>query len=82
MQGILTWNNVIVDGHTRYEICMRYDISFRTVEKKFPDRDEAKKWIIFNQLSRRNLSDYDRIRLASQLKEIFKQEPVSISCQG
>jgi len=71
-EAIVTWNNVIVDGHTRYEICMRYDISFRTIEKQFSDRDEARRWTIFNQLSRRNLSDYDRIRLASQLKGVFK----------
>ena len=70
--AIVTWNNVIVDGHSRYEICMRHDISFHTVEKHFSDRDDAKWWITFNQLSRRNLSDYDRIRLASQLKEMFK----------
>ncbi len=70
--AIVTWNNVIVDGHSRFEICMRHDISFQTVGKQFSDRDEARRWIIFNQLSRRNLSDYDRIRLVSQLKEMFK----------
>jgi len=70
--AIVTWKNVIVDGHSRYGICMRYDISFQIVEKQFSDKDEAKRWIIFNQLSRRNLSDYDRIRFASQLREIFK----------
>lgn len=25
---IVVWNDVIVDGHNRYEICMRYDIPF------------------------------------------------------
>ncbi len=70
--AIVTWKNVIVDGHSRYGICMRYDISFQIVEKQFSDKEEAKRWIIFNQLSRRNLSDYDRIRLASQLREMFK----------
>ena len=25
---IVVWNDVIVDGHNRYEICMRYGIPF------------------------------------------------------
>ena len=29
---IITWNGVIVDGHNRYEICMRHQIPFAVLE--------------------------------------------------
>lgn len=32
---IITWNGVIVDGHNRYEICMRHQIPFAVLEMDF-----------------------------------------------
>ncbi len=54
---IILWNDVIVDGHNRYEICTRLDIPYRTVQRKFSSREEVVSWICLNQLSRRNLSE-------------------------
>ena len=54
---IILWDNIIVDGHNRYEICSKLHIPFRTVQKDFKSRDEAISWICLNQLSRRNLSE-------------------------
>jgi len=73
-EAITVWNGVIVDGHNRYQICTLHDIPFQTVEKQFKDRDEAKKWVILNQLGRRNLSDFDRGRLALTLAENFRKK--------
>lgn len=58
--ALVVWDNVIVDGHNRYAICCDLDIDFKTVNKDFASDDEAKLWIIKNQLGRRNLSDHDR----------------------
>lgn len=58
--ALVVWNDVIVDGHNRYAICCDLDIDFKTVNKDFESDDEAKLWIIKNQLGRRNLSDHDR----------------------
>jgi hypothetical protein len=38
----------------------------------FDTRDEVKEWIIRNQFGRRNLSNYDKSRLALQLEEVIK----------
>jgi hypothetical protein len=54
--AIITWNNLILDGHNRYEICLREDIKFKTFDKCFEDRNDALDWIDANQLSRRNLT--------------------------
>ena len=66
---LVVWNNVILDGHNRYDICSRHNLPFQVVERPFNTRREAKAWIIRNQLGRRNLTPYARAVLALKLKE-------------
>lgn len=73
-EAIITWNDTIVDGHNRYEICTRHNIPFRTCPKDFADRNDAKIWIIKNQFSRRNLSAFQRTELALELEHIFREK--------
>ncbi len=95
--AIITWNDYIVDGHNRYEICTKHNISYSTIEKEFEDESAVLAWINKNQLSRRNLSDYQRIKLALRYKELLAKKakermlagvksedsnPVKISTQG
>ena len=54
--SLVIWNGILVDGHNRYEICIKNDIPFNTVEKEFASREEVLIWIISTQVSRRNLS--------------------------
>lgn len=56
-EPITLWNDTIVDGHNRYEICTRLNIPFRIVHKGFSSRAEAVSWICLNQLCRRNISE-------------------------
>lgn len=67
--AIIVWNGTIVDGHNRLQICKEFDIPFNISEKEFDDEDTAIEWILRNQLSRRNLSDVERIRVVSKLKD-------------
>lgn len=53
---IVVWNNIIVDGHHRYEICRRHRISFKTESLQFSCREEVLRWICVNQMGRRNIS--------------------------
>ena len=69
-EALVVWNDTLVDGHNRYKICNARNIPFKTVQKDFPSRNEVLLWIIDNQLSRRNLSAYERTRLA------LKKEPI------
>jgi DNA methylase len=57
------WNDVIVDGHNRYEICTEQGIPFEVRHRDFEDEAAAKEWMLGNQLARRNLSEVDRIEL-------------------
>lgn len=69
--AVLIWNGVIVDGHNRYEICKELGIPFNASETNFDSEDDALLWIMRNQLSRRNLTDVERGRIALKLKESF-----------
>jgi hypothetical protein len=72
---IVVWNDkIVLDGHHRHEICLKHDIDFKTDSRSFETREQAKEWIIHNQLGRRNLSPYDRSILALQLKSLFEEK--------
>lgn len=60
--SIVVWNDTIIDGHNRYEICKKHDISFKTHEMQFNDIEQVKDWIDKNQLGKRNLTP-DMVRL-------------------
>lgn len=53
---LVVWGNILVDGHTRYKICIRHNIPFKTRNILLDTRESAKLWIITNQLARRNLT--------------------------
>lgn len=71
-EAIIIWNEIIIDGHNRYEISQRYGLPFQTKEMYFKDENEVKEWMILNQFGRRNLSNYQRSVLALQLEDVFK----------
>ena len=70
---ITTWNGYIIDGHHRYEICMRYKLSFKTEEREFEDEESVMIWMIDNQKGRRNITTAAKIRLAMKKIDIFKR---------
>ena len=73
--AIIVWrgHGIIVDGHNRYEICMKHGITFRVEERDFPDRQAVKVWILKNALARRNLTDGERFEVAILLKDALAQ---------
>ena len=70
--ALVVWGDVLVDGHNRYKICMQHDVPFTTVQKEFANRDEALLWILNNQLSRRNLNDFQRIEMVNKYEDAVK----------
>lgn len=73
-EPIVTWDNIIIDGHNRYRICQEHGIEFKTVQQDFASREAAKIWIVEHQFNRRNLSRYDRSRLALTLEPLYAAE--------
>jgi N6-adenosine-specific RNA methylase IME4 len=68
---IVTWRGIVIDGHHRYRLCRKHNIQFMMVEKDFPNRDEAKIWIIKNQFARRNITDFTRCILALEVEPLL-----------
>lgn len=54
--ALVAWNGLILDGHHRFTICQKHNIEPRFTNLPLKDRDEAKQWILLNQLARRNLT--------------------------
>lgn len=70
LHPLVIWNNTIIDGHHRYAICTKYDISFNVVEKSELETElDVKLWMINNQFSRRNLPTETKVALAYKFKE-------------
>ena len=68
--------NILLDGHNRYEICDKYGIEISVSEIELSDRTAARNWIIRHQLGRRNLTpeavSYFRGTLYNELKAAVK----------
>ncbi len=59
-ESLVVWERgrqlVIVDGHNRYSICRKNNITFKIRKTTFNDIDEVKIWMVNNQMGRRNLT--------------------------
>ena len=69
---LCVWNNTILDGHNRYEICTRLGIPFTVAHIFLKRREEAVAWICTNQLGRRNISTESRRYLIGKRYESEK----------
>jgi 16S rRNA G966 N2-methylase RsmD len=61
---------VLVDGHNRHRIATSLGLPVKVQRREFASRDEAKLFIIDNQLARRNVADIDRVALTERAREI------------
>ena len=71
--AIILWDGIIIDGHNRFEICEKHGIEFEVIELNFESREEAKVWIIENQLARRNLNEAMRIEMVLLKEDMLKE---------
>lgn len=74
--ALVVWagQNVLVDGHNRYELCTRHNLPYQTVERSFDSREDVIIWMVQNQFARRNLQAFVRGELALRMKEAIAQK--------
>ena len=72
--AIVLWQGIIIDGHNRYEICVKHGIEFEIIELPLPSREAAMVWILDNQLGRRNLHAAAKIELALVKADIIRKK--------
>ena len=65
---LLVWRGILVDGHTRLEICTRLGCAYTTAEldPSPPNRAAVIAWIVENQCARRNLTRFGRTVLLAR----------------
>lgn len=69
------WDDVLLDGHNRFEICQKHGIAFGTEQVKgLETLADATLWIVRHQLGRRNISDFVRAELALMAKPAIEQQ--------
>jgi hypothetical protein len=60
-EALILWQKsdefVLVDGHNRYEICQKHNLTYQTIIKNFENIEEVKMWMISNQLGKRNITE-------------------------
>lgn len=75
LDALVLWGDILLDGHNRHELCMKYNIQFRTVQAEgIEDRFDATIWIIKNQLSRRNLQKFQGSELALKMEDAVAEK--------
>ena len=65
-------SDILIDGHNRFKISAKHcGLPFGIKRMTFESREDAKIWIIQNQIGRRNLNTYNRSVLALELKPLI-----------
>ena len=72
--ALVTWQDTLIDGHNRYEICNKHGIKFKTIANEFDTREDVMLWMINNQLGKRNLPEYVKYELMEKKTEILKDK--------
>jgi hypothetical protein len=68
-------DQILIDGHNRWKIAAKHGgIPFQIKEMKFDLREDAKAWIIRNQIGRRNIDKWVKFDLQKLLEPIEKAE--------
>ena len=79
---IVNRDDVILDGHTRYDICTRNGCFFSTVERNFETVLDERMFVISSNLFRRHLSDYKKIELARPLERMVAKQAEARQIEG
>lgn len=80
-EDISTGKYIIIDGHNRYKILKKNNISLKYWENykimyadELPTREDVKRWMLEQQLGRRNLSDAEKYEIVQKFKGVFEQK--------
>lgn len=74
---IYIWNDYIVDGHNRYELCKKHNIEYPVEELLLGDNAtiiDVMEWMINTQLGRRNLPPQQRIAVVKKFEKKIQEQ--------
>lgn len=59
-EPLLIWNDYIIDGHHRYNLCHKWEIPFPVLKAQFPSREDTVVWICQQHLKKTYLAEIHR----------------------
>jgi len=59
LSPLILWNDTLLDGYHRYDICRRHGIPFNSLALDFDDKTDALFWLFSHHRDRRNMSKYE-----------------------
>lgn len=68
---IIAWNDTIVDGHNRYNLCKKNNIQFDVKDMDFDSEDDVEIWIRQFGFGRRQMTDFAKIQNAKKLEALL-----------
>ena len=73
---LVAWKkgNVLVDGHTRFDICSDNDIPFDVLFMDFDSKADAMMWARDNQKCRRNMTKPELIEVGHKIENVIRAE--------
>ena len=74
---IYIWNEYIVDGHNRYELCQKHNIEYPVEELLLGSNTtiiDVMEWMINTQLGRRNLPAAQRLAVMDKFKKKIQEQ--------
>lgn len=72
---IMEWQGYIVDGHNRYDICKKHNITDYVVGTlAYETKEQVMEWMLDIQLGRRNLSPIQRIAITEKYRPIYEKQ--------
>lgn len=74
LEPISVWNNIIIDGHKRYEFCSFEEIDFEVKEHFFTSKDNAVSWVCENRLKQLNKNTAIHTYLTGKWYRSLRQE--------
>jgi hypothetical protein len=84
LSPLIVWQGkgVLVDGHNRYKYLTKNKIPFEVREIEFFDREEVKRFIILNQLGRRNVTPEAGSKLRAEYEESMRMGTTQRASEG
>jgi|LakMenE01Jun11ns_1017448.scaffolds.fasta_scaffold9759373_1 hypothetical protein len=74
LSPICLWDDFIIDGHNRYEISLKHQLQFESIDFSFDSEEDVKNWMIEKQLGQRNLTKEQKDYLIGKRYENEKQK--------
>jgi hypothetical protein len=81
LDSIKVWNGFLVDGRHRVKIADKHGLRVDEKEMEFASIDEAKCWVIQNQIGKRNITDSEASKLRAEMAKLMSIRDVAVACK-